>query len=225
MSEDSLIKGRPVIQFKVEDLVPYENNAKIHTDKDVAVIVESIRRFGFNSSIWVDKNNVIVAGHGRRLAAISLGMTYVPTIVLDDLTDDQIKAARLVDNKSVGVNFDYELEQQELESLVVDADFDMTGMGYEDNELDFLTADLAEMDLSSVIDDLDTEVKEHTEKAEAKAKEIEAGEVPLGEAFGFKRVTVDMARMIGKFMGRLEDETGEKGHVAFNSFMTNLVGD
>lgn len=77
----------------------YERNAKYHPQAQVKQIAESIKRFGFRQPIVVDRNNVVVIGHGRVLAARELGLSAIPCEYADDLTDEQIKALRLADNK------------------------------------------------------------------------------------------------------------------------------
>ena len=91
-----------VIEKDINELVPYENNARIN-DKAVDVVANSIEEFGFKQPIIIDKNNVIVAGHTRTLACKKLGITKVPCIVADDLTEEQIKAFRIADNSSAQV--------------------------------------------------------------------------------------------------------------------------
>jgi len=88
-----------ITQIKIEKLKPYENNAKQHPDKQVALIAESLKRFGFVQPIVVDKNNVIVAGHGRYLGAKQLGLEDVPVTVVDDLTEEEVNALRLANNQ------------------------------------------------------------------------------------------------------------------------------
>lgn len=87
-----------IVQRNVSDLVPYEKNPR-NNKKAVKYVKESIKEFGFKVPIVIDKDNVIVAGHTRLLAAKELKMTTVPCIVADDLTEEQIRAYRLVDNK------------------------------------------------------------------------------------------------------------------------------
>lgn len=82
-----------------EDLIPYENNPR-HNDEAVEAVMQSIRDFGFKNPVIVDKKNVIIAGHTRIKAAIRLGLEKVPVIRADDLTEEQAKAYRLVDNKT-----------------------------------------------------------------------------------------------------------------------------
>lgn len=83
----------------VDTLKPYSNNNKKHSSKQIKMIADSISLFGFRNPIIIDKNNSIIAWHGRLLGAIQLWMQEVPTIVADDLTEEQVRAYRLLDNK------------------------------------------------------------------------------------------------------------------------------
>ena len=87
-----------VVYMAVSELVPYENNPR-NNEKAVEAVANSIREFGFKNPIIVDRQKVIVSGHTRRLAALKLGLDQVPVVYADDLTEDQIKAFRLADNR------------------------------------------------------------------------------------------------------------------------------
>lgn len=117
-----------IINKKVVDLIPYDNNPRFN-DEAIKPVAESIKEFGFKVPIIVDKNNVIIAGHTRLEASKMLGLTEVPCIVADDLTDEQVKAFRLADNK-VGeiATWDFELLEQELRELT---DIDMSKFNFE----------------------------------------------------------------------------------------------
>ena len=117
-----------VIQMKLTDLIPYESNPRINDDA-IDVVANSIKEFGFKNPIIIDKDNVIVCGHTRRLAAIKLGLTEVPCIRADDLTEDQIKAFRVADNKTS------ELSTWDLDKLKIelgDIELNMADFGFED---------------------------------------------------------------------------------------------
>lgn len=86
-------------EMRVADLIPYENNPR-KNDEAVEAVAASIKEFGFKVPIIVDADNVIIAGHTRLKAAQLLGMETVPVIRADDLTDEQVKAFRLADNKT-----------------------------------------------------------------------------------------------------------------------------
>lgn len=112
----------------VSELKAYAKNAKMHPDEQVQKIASSIEQFGFRQPIVIDKNNVIVMGHGRLLAAKKLGMTEVPCVRADDLTDEQIKALRLIDNKVAKSKTDNSLLAEELSSIF---EIDMEQFGFD----------------------------------------------------------------------------------------------
>lgn len=104
------------VNQKVSDLKPYEKNAKAHPKKQVQQIAASIKEFGFNQPIVVDKNNVVIVGHGRLEAAKALGLTEVPVVQVD-LTEEQAKSYRLADNKLNESEWDMKLVVEELKGL------------------------------------------------------------------------------------------------------------
>lgn len=87
-----------VIEADLKDLIPYENNPR-RNEKAVDAVANSIREFGFKNPIIVDSDMVIISGHTRRLAAMRLGLSTVPVIVAEGLTDEQVRAFRLADNR------------------------------------------------------------------------------------------------------------------------------
>lgn len=87
-----------IVNKNVEDLIPYENNPR-NNENAVEYVANSIKEFGFKVPIVIDKDNVVVAGHTRLKASKQLGLKEVPCIIADDLTDEQVKAFRLADNK------------------------------------------------------------------------------------------------------------------------------
>lgn len=103
-----------IVYRNIKELKPYKKNAKKHPKEQVERIANSIKEFGFTQPVVIDSNNCVVAGHGRILAARKAGLTQVPTICLDDMTEEQIKAYRLVDNKLNESDWDEVLLAQEL---------------------------------------------------------------------------------------------------------------
>lgn len=129
-----------IIYKKVDELIPYENNPR-KNDKAVDYVAKSIEQFGFKNPIIIDKNNVIVCGHTRLLACKKLNISEVPCILADDLTDEQIKAFRLADNKvSEFAEWDTELLDSEIADIV---NVDMSDFGF---DMDF-------SDIDNIIDD------------------------------------------------------------------------
>ena len=119
-----------LVQMKIDDLKMYENNPR-KNDKAVDAVANSINSFGFKVPIIVDKNNVVICGHTRVKASKKLGMTEVPCVIADDLTDEQVKAFRLADNK-VSELAEWDLDKLEEELKFID--MDMAQFGFEDLE-------------------------------------------------------------------------------------------
>lgn len=118
----------------INEITPYENNAKIHTEEQIEQIKKSIEEFGMNDPIGIwGKDNIIIEGHGRLMALQELGWDEVPVIRLDDLTDDQRKAYTLIHNQTtMNTGFDLDILAEELQSI----DLDMSDFGFDEIELD-----------------------------------------------------------------------------------------
>lgn len=138
-----------IIEMKIGDIIPYEKNPR-KNDEAVKYVAESIKQFGFKVPIVIDKNNVIVAGHTRYKASKKLGLKEVPCIVADDLTEEQIKAYRLADNKVAELaEWDFDLLGEELDGIL---DIDMCDFGFDFN--------LEEEEKEVVEDDFEVELPE-----------------------------------------------------------------
>lgn len=114
-------------------LIPYEKNAKLHPPEQVDHIANSIKTFGFQQPIVVDRDNVVIIGHGRLLAAKQLHLDTVPVVCADDLTPEQVDALRLADNKTNESEWDFSKLEDELAQLAIDG-IDMEQFGFEDFE-------------------------------------------------------------------------------------------
>ncbi len=131
----------------ISEVIPYEKNPR-KNDKAVDIVAKSIKKFGFKQPIVIDKSNVIIAGHTRLKAAKKLGLAEVPVLWADDLTPDEVKAYRIMDNKSIEFSFwDEQLLKEEFQALdEAGFDVELTGfsfkevgdiLGKEDKEDDF----------------------------------------------------------------------------------------
>ena len=117
-----------IVKIKVEDLIPYINNPR-NNENAVDKVASSIKEFGFQSPIIVNKNNVVLAGHTRLLASKKLGLDEVPCIITD-LSEAKEKGYRIADNKVAEYSkWDYDLLNVELEQLE-ELDFDMSDFGF-----------------------------------------------------------------------------------------------
>lgn len=148
-----------IILKKLDELIPYENNPRIN-DGAVKYVAASIKEFGWKVPMVIDENNVIVSGHTRFKAAQELGLTEAPCIIADDLTEEQIKAFRIADNKVAEIaewNHEMlELELSELEEL----DFSMEDFGFTN------------------IEETDVNLNDFFEEAEQKEKEPKKVQCP-----------------------------------------------
>jgi len=122
-----------------DDLIPYTNNSRTHSESQIKQIVASIREFGFTNPVLIDEDQNIIAGHGRLIAAKQLDLKKVPTITLEGLTEAQRAAYVIADNKlALNADWDIDLLQKEIEFLKeIDFDTDLTGFSL--SELQELT--------------------------------------------------------------------------------------
>ena len=132
MSESIPAMAKRLEMWPLERLRPYANNARIHSERQVAQIAASIREFGFTAPILVDREDGILAGHGRLQAAQLLGLAEAPVVVLDHLSAEQRRAYLLADNKlAEGASWDAELLAKELASI----DLDPRVLGFDEDDL------------------------------------------------------------------------------------------
>lgn len=135
-----------VRNISVKDLIPYERNTKKHDKTQINNVAESIKQYGFVQPIVIDKDNVVVIGHCRLLAAKQLKMKEVPCVCVEDLTEEQVKALRIVDNKSNESEWDFDLLTDELAELdLSDFSFDF-GIEDEEEETEIVEDEAPEVD-------------------------------------------------------------------------------
>lgn len=160
--------------ISIDDLKPYERNARTHGDKQVEMIAKSIRQFGFNNPILIDESNGIIAGHGRYEAAKLLKLQEVPCLRLTHLSDAQKRAYILADNRLAEKSgWDRDMLRMELTDISADLDVDLTGFSMKDMALDTNTQ-------QQLGDGLEYKIIVDCENEEAQAKMIE-----ILEAQGF----------------------------------------
>ena len=132
-----------IIMIPVDQLVPYANNARTHSDKQVGMIARSYEAFGFLNPILVTSGNVVIAGHGRMRAAQRLGLTAIPALFVEGLSDDQIRAYRLADNRLAELaGWDepsIKIEMQHLDTI--DLGFSLEATGWEMPQIDIMLND------------------------------------------------------------------------------------
>ena len=125
-------------KIDISVLIPYARNARTHSDEQIAQIAGSIKEFGFNNPVLIDKDNGVIAGHGRLAAARKLGLNEVPCIRLEHLTETQRKAYILADNR-IALNSGWEAELLSLElSELLDGGVNLESLGFDADEIDAL---------------------------------------------------------------------------------------
>lgn len=191
-------------------LKPYALNSKKHDAAQIAKIRQSIEKFGWLSVIVTDKDGVIIAGHGRRLAALDMGLTKVPVIVRDDLSPEEVRAARLADNRVAMGDVDTYLLKEELASL----NFDLEGI-FDKKELDFFKVDLGEVLDGVFVEDVEKEAVKMAGETLGHVEEADRRDVRIDKALGFKSISGADERAVSRFMALIEASTGLEGSKAF----------
>jgi ParB-like chromosome segregation protein Spo0J len=213
------VKTPKPVKKPIDWLKPYELNSKKHDEAQVKKIAESIKKFGWITAIVTDADGVIIAGHGRRLAALSLGLTEVPVIVRDDLTPDEVRAARLADNRVAMGDIDTDLLKKELESL----DFDLEGI-FDKKELEFFSVDLGELNADALVANVEQEAVRMASETAAHVEEADKRPVKIDKALGFKTINGAAERVIARFMALIESQTGLTGASAFEAHAKQFIG-
>lgn len=139
---------------KINLLSSYKNNARQHPPEQIKQIEHSIKEFGFNVPVLIDEKNTIIAGHGRIEAAVNLGLTEVPAIKINHLSDKQKQAFILADNKiAMNATWDIEILSKEL-TLLNEFGFDVKSLGFDNKELNDLLADSVNIDEKVDLDEI-----------------------------------------------------------------------
>lgn len=144
-----------VKNVKIGVLKPYERNNKKHPQEQVDLVAESIKQYGFVQPIVCDKDNVVVIGHCRLLAAKKLKLKEVPVVYVEDLTDEQVRKLRILDNKTNESPWDFDNLQLELDEL------DFTDFG--DLDFGFDNPEVLDIDINESTSDIDFTKEKHFE--------------------------------------------------------------
>ena len=172
-----------IIQKKLADIVPYANNTKKNDETQIKNVAESIKKYGWVQPLVIDNDGTIVIGHCRVLAAEKLGIEEVPCVVVSDLTEEEINALRIVDNKTNESPWDFDLLSAELPEIDLsdfDFDFDFGGEDYSPDDFgeEFSLADGDKSEICQMAFTLHTRQKELIEHAIQQVKEN------ISETFG-----------------------------------------
>lgn len=196
--------------WPIDKIIPHPKNAKIHSEKQVDTLAGLILKFGWAQPIVVDIDGVIIAGHGRRLAAIKMGLTKVPVLWRKDLSKAEADTLRLADNRVASTEYDSDILKSEIFRLDMDG-VDLAFTAFDPGELDFLSSDLGAISDDAFVDDIGEAVEDQRKLNAEKTAAIDDSASPVVDALGFKRVTVTQSRDLRGYMGKLEAKTGAKG--------------
>lgn len=219
-----MTRAKDEMQFwPIEKVRPHPDNSKKHPPEQIDLLARLIvdPKKGYFSPILVQKSTgYIIAGHGRRLAAIQAKLHTVPVIV-KDFDDAEAAALRLADNRSVSSDYDTAMLQKQMMELN-DLGFELGDLGFSDKETSFMTIDLAALDETALVDDISIAVGEQKIDNDRKMEEIDGAKTPVGEAFGFRKITVAQSRRVKSFMTQIESETGKTGIEALMAYFDVL---
>ncbi|MGZ8497400.1 MAG: ParB/Srx family N-terminal domain-containing protein [Candidatus Binatia bacterium] len=176
----SISKKQKANEFQwwpIDQITPYEKNAKLHDDEQIDSLAHIIDEFGFNQPIVVDEQGVIIAGHGRRLAALKLGYDSAPVTVVKGLSEEKKKAYRIADNMVSRGGYDEALLADEIMGLASADDFDLSLLGMGNEELDDLidkfTPDFEDMGLDDVSDENLSDITPASEKPDKPIQSVD----------------------------------------------------
>lgn len=223
----------PVVELvDVYTLIEHPANAKKHSKEDNEALALAIRTYGHDQPIvaWRRDNPAIIKGHGRKAATIINHEQHgraklVPVVFREDLTEAQADAARIADNASISTEFDTAKLQEELRRLSQIEEIDISTLALDPKELEFLTADLGDMNDDVFVEDISEAVEEQKAANHETSASIDKTAAPIGDALGFKRVTVEQSRRIRAFMAAIEGTTGKTGAEALMSHIQSVMGD
>lgn len=194
-----------VESIDIEQIKPYPKNHKIHPEGQIKQLKNSISTTGLNYPLILDKNHVIIAGHGRFEAIKSLGWKKVPVIIRADLTDEEVQAARISDNITASTRYDTSVLADDLRDLFSkDVVFDAEAMGMSDKEIDLLLKDVDMPEIDAIMTDPEAEMQRQDEEDAANMKKADKDEVKFSEVFGFKSLTREQARRISRALAQIE---------------------
>lgn len=205
----------PTVLWDIDKVKPYPRNTKVHSKDQIRKLQASIKQDGLFDALIVDMDGVIIAGHGRFEALVGLGQTKVPVKHAAHLTKNQADAARIAHNKTASTDYDSGFMAEELQRLSEASDVDITTLGFDEHELDFLVDDLGDMNADAISTSLDEDIDEQEKETAEKVAATDASAEKIVKALGFNAIPIAAVKSVRKFMAEIEEETGMKGADAF----------
>jgi hypothetical protein len=201
--------------WAIDKVKPYERNTKVHSREHINKLKKSIAADGLFDALIVDKDGVIIAGHGRYQALVDLGQLQVPVKHAAHLTKDQADAARIAHNKTASTEYDSGFMAEEIQRLQHSTEVDLGALGFDEGELEFMIDDIGDMNLDALSTDLDADIDAQDEETKGKVAATDASSEKVVRIFGFNSVPVASVKHVRRFLADIEAETGLKGEEAF----------
>lgn len=205
----------PTEYWDIDKIIPYPKNTKVHAPDKQAKLKASIKADGLFEALILDKDGVIIAGHGRFKALVDLGQLKVPVKHAAHLSKNQADAARIAHNKTSSTDYESDFMAEELRRLADADDVDLHALGLDDHELDFLIEDLGEMNLDAISQALDDDVNQQDADTAEKVTATDASDERLAKVFGFNVIPIAAVKDVKRLIADMEAETGKTGHDAF----------
>lgn len=213
----------PTVLWDIDKVKPYARNTKIHTKEHIKKLQASIKQDGLFDALIVDMDGVIIAGHGRFEALVGIGQVKVPVKHATHLTKNQADAARIAHNKTASTEYDSGFMSEELQRLSEADDVDITALGFDEHELEFLVDDLGDMNMDAISTSLDEDIDEQDRETAEKVEATDASQEKIVKALGFNAVPIAAVKSIRRFIAEIEEETGMKGAEAFVNWVEARV--
>lgn len=211
-------------QWDISKIKPYEKNAKKHPIEQIEKLAKTIKENGWRSRISIDAHGVIIAGHGRFEAAKHLNLKTVPVSVIRDLSEEKIKALRLLDNHVVSNEYDTALLTDELASLINEDEMDLS-WAFSEKEISFALDDQGEVSLGALTDSIADDLSDYQEATNEDVKAVDESEVSISKVFSFSKVSGYQARQLNLLEKYAEGETGLEGAEAISKFIEEMMSE
>jgi len=218
------LSGISVEYWDADKIKVYERNTKVHPKSQIEALKKAIKEVGLLNPLVLDFDGVIIAGHGRYQALCELGQVRnIPVRVARSLSKAQADAARIADNKTASTEYDSSFMAEELARLAETGEVDLTALGLDDHELEFLSVDIGAPDLNAFSDDLDGDVDKQDAETADKVAAADRSERPISKVLGFTVIPIAHERAFRGFISKIEAETGKRGVEAWIEYIDGAM--
>ncbi|MBE0438055.1 MAG: ParB N-terminal domain-containing protein [Methylomicrobium sp.] len=201
--------------------IPYEFNSKVHSEEQIRRLMASISTEGLSNPILLDKDMMIIAGHGRLEACKRLGMKFVRVKIRSDLNEQAVKRLRIADNQTTSTEYDTDLLKLELEQIDLEGVF-AESLGFDEKSLKKMISDFTEIDTDALSKNLDEDIDEQIKQGDYDIKIADDKKISVISALGFKSISVSAGKKVGRFIAGLQDEYELPPDEAFIRFVEDL---